>query len=79
MLDVPSTRVEKLVEAREIGLKAGLKFVYVGNVLNPKGESTFCPKCGKLLIERSGYSTKIIGLDKGKCVYCGEKIPGVWK
>ena len=79
MLDVPQTRVEKLLEAREIGLKAGLKFVYVGNVLNSKGESTFCPKCGELLIERNGYSVKIVALKNGKCVNCGEKIPGVWK
>jgi len=79
MQDVPPTKAEKLVEAREIGLKAGLKFVYVGNVLNSKAESTFCPKCGKLLIERSGFSVRVVGLEHGKCVYCGEKIPGVWK
>jgi len=78
MLDVSPTPVEKLVEAYEIGKKVGLKYIYMGNVYDPKRSSTFCPKCGELLIKREGYQVEIIGLNskKGSCQSCGEKIYG---
>lgn len=79
MTDVPATTHAKLLEAYEIGKKAGLKFVYVGNVPDAEHESTFCPECGKKLIERIGYSVRVVGLNKEKCGECGERIPGVWK
>ncbi len=77
--NIPRTPVRTLERARDIGMKAGLKFVYIGNVPGQKGESTYCPKCGKLLIERLGYFVKVPGLKSGVCKYCGEKIPGVWE
>lgn len=79
MTDVPPTTHAKLLEAYEIGKKAGLKFVYVGNVPDAEHESTFCPECGEKLIERIGYNVRVSGLNNGKCGECGERIPGVWK
>jgi len=53
-----------------------LDYVYVGNVAGTgAGQDTVCPKCGHTVIRRTGYTTRITGLDEeGKCVYCGKKI-----
>lgn len=69
------TPVDTLERARSIGLKAGLKFVYVGNVPGHPGENTYCPKCGAIAIERSGYETSATGLSgDGACAKCGETL-----
>ncbi|MFA4966637.1 MAG: AmmeMemoRadiSam system radical SAM enzyme [Candidatus Margulisiibacteriota bacterium] len=66
------TPVETLEKARKIGLEEGLHYVYIGNVPGNKWGNTYCHNCKKLLIERAGYQTKIIGLkDKTFCSYCG--------
>ena len=59
--------------------KAGLKYIYVGNILDDKHSNTYCPKCSSLLIKRSGYFTNIEKLENEKCKNCNEKIAGVWK
>ncbi len=65
------TPVETLLKAREIGYKAGLKYVVIGNVHGLEGaEDTLCPGCGKPLIKRSGLHTKILALDGTKCSHC---------
>jgi pyruvate formate lyase activating enzyme len=74
MLDVPPTPIETLEKAYEIGKKVGLKFVYLGNVSDPKKESTYCPKCGEPVIERIGYQVNIKNLKNGKCGKCGEDL-----
>ncbi|TSC53668.1 MAG: pyruvate formate lyase activating enzyme, partial [Microgenomates group bacterium LiPW_31] len=59
-------------KAREIGLKEGLKFVYIGNLEVETEDDTFCPKCGNLAIRRTGYLTEVLGVDKeGNCSNCG--------
>lgn len=78
MLDKGSTGFSSLVKAHEIGKKAGLNHVYIGNIPNDKYSNTYCPQCGKELILRKGYSVKVEGLEKGKCKFCGEEIKGVW-
>ncbi len=71
--DLPETPVETLKMGYEIGKKAGLKYVYTGNVPGLPSEDTFCPKCNALVINRFGYSVK--RHDKqGKCPKCGEKL-----
>ena len=70
---LPDTPVDTLKMAYEIGKKAGLKYVYTGNIPGLESENTFCPKCGVLAIERLGYSIK--RSDKnGKCAKCGENL-----
>ncbi|HNW43366.1 MAG TPA: AmmeMemoRadiSam system radical SAM enzyme [Elusimicrobiales bacterium] len=78
--DLPPTPVETLTRARDIAMKKGLKFVYVGNVPGHEGESTYCPKCGKVLIKRYGYAIleDHLTASKGRCPYDGTKIPGIW-
>ncbi len=78
LLDVTSTPVTTLQKARQIGLKTGLKYVYVGNVPGENGESTFCPKCGKILIHRIGYRINENRIENSKCPFCKTKIDGVF-
>lgn len=71
--DLPPTPPSSLLEAYEIGKKAGLEYIYLGNLPLPEYETTFCPKCGEKNIERAGY--EIIRHDKnGKCAKCGAKL-----
>ena len=76
MLNVNPTPVETLRKAQKIGYDVGLRFVYMGNVL--EGENTYCPRCKTLLIERYGFSILKYNLKEGKCPNCKEKIEGVW-
>ncbi|MCX8147046.1 MAG: AmmeMemoRadiSam system radical SAM enzyme, partial [Candidatus Woesearchaeota archaeon] len=79
VLHLPPTPEETLIKAKEIAIKAGIKFVYVGNVITEKGSNTYCPKCKKLLIARSGFGVISNNIRNGKCIYCKEQIPGVWE
>ena len=89
MQDTPRTPHDTLIAARQIALDAGLNYAYVGNVHDPKNESTYCPNkaCGQLLIERDWhilktYNLKDGNLDDGQggkgnhCNKCGQVIPG---
>lgn len=77
LLDKPRTPVATLRRAREIGLETGLKYVYEGNVPGEGGENTWCPSCGGLLIERSGFYLSEIKMKDSKCLKCGACIDGV--
>ena len=77
LLDVPPTPVEALRKAREIGKKAGLRYIYEGNVPGEGGENTYCYKCGELLIKRHGYEIQDNRLINGKCPKCKTRIDGV--
>ena len=77
LTDRPPTPVETLVTAREIGIKAGLKYVYTGNVPGESGENTFCYNCGEILIERWGFYIKKSGIEESRCPYCDVEIHGV--
>lgn len=75
LTSVKPTPPETLFKARKIGQKAGLEFVYIGNLAVDKEDDTFCPKCGQLAIRRNGYSIEVLGVSKkGKCSKCGEDL-----
>lgn len=76
MQDRGHTPPEKLIEAYEIARRTGLKFVYVGNVHDVKRQSTYCPDCRQLLIERDWYQLGVYALDGDRCRACQTKIPG---
>jgi len=81
MTDPDDTRPETLMRVAEIGRKAGLRFVYAGNLPGHVGdlENTRCPKCSDLLIERYGYLVRSYRLTpEGSCPSCGTNIPGRW-
>ncbi|MDH5439385.1 MAG: AmmeMemoRadiSam system radical SAM enzyme [Candidatus Bathyarchaeota archaeon] len=77
LIDLPPTPVETLRKAREIGLKAGLRYIYQGNVPGD-GENTYCHDCGELLIERYGYRVIKNRIADSDCPSCGVEIDGVW-
>ena len=76
MLDRAPTPPETLRRARRQALKAGLHFVYTGNIHDAEGQSTYCPACHKILIERDWYTLGAWGLDHHRCQGCGEVIAG---
>jgi pyruvate formate lyase activating enzyme len=79
MRDRPPTPPSTLSRAREIALGEGLHFVYTGNVHDPGGQSTFCPSCGALVIERDGYTLGEWHLTSaGHCAACGTPVAGVF-
>ena len=77
MKNIAPTPQKVLFRARKAAMDNGLKFVYVGNIVSD-AENTYCPKCKKPVIERVGYVTRLSGLKKNRCRFCGEKIPGVF-
>ncbi|MBM4284662.1 MAG: AmmeMemoRadiSam system radical SAM enzyme [Deltaproteobacteria bacterium] len=79
MLDRPRTPAATLLKAREIGLAAGLRYVYTGNIPGQGGENTVCYACGALLVERLGYRIRGNFLQEGRCPQCQAPIDGVWQ
>lgn len=73
--DAPVTPAKTLYQAVEAGHKAGLRYVYAGNLHSVDLENTFCPGCRNLLIRRSGFSAQMVGLDGVKCRHCGHGTP----
>ncbi len=75
---LPLTPITTLERARDIALKAGIRYVYIGNVPGHPAENTYCHHCGKLIIERRGFTILASHMTKGKCNYCKQPIAGVW-
>jgi pyruvate formate lyase activating enzyme len=70
-----ATPIETLERAREIAIKEGLKFVYIGNVYGHLAESSYCPSCDKVLIERAGYQVSGININPNStCKFCGYRL-----
>ncbi|MBM3199682.1 AmmeMemoRadiSam system radical SAM enzyme, partial [Candidatus Woesearchaeota archaeon] len=76
---LPQTPIRFLEQARQTAMDEGLDYVYIGNVPGTDYANTYCPKCEKLIIQRVGYTTGLVGLQDGFCKFCGQKISGVWK
>ena len=77
MLDVPPTPPETLKRARAIARNAGIHHVYVGNIHDEEGSSTYCHACGEKLIGRDWYvMTKWNLAANGSCRKCGAGLPG---
>lgn len=71
--NLPETGDEIIYKAYAIGKKAGLKYIYTGNMPGDDKENTYCPACGQLAIRRLGY--QIERLDKnGRCAKCGKNL-----
>jgi pyruvate formate lyase activating enzyme len=77
LTDRPSTPVQTLKTAYKIGLRAGLKYVYTGNVPGEESEKTFCHTCGKVIIDRWGFNVHNYAIIDGKCKFCGAVVDGV--
>lgn len=75
--NLPTTPIQTMKNAYDAAQARGLNYVYVGNVPGHKGSNTFCPKCGRAVIERVGLKTVRHVLQNGKCP-CGFVVPGRW-
>lgn len=76
---LPPTPEKVLRRARDIAMEEGISYVFIGNAAISDAEDTICPKCGKTVIERTGFSIRKNNLKNGSCGNCGTKIHGVWK
>jgi Pyruvate-formate lyase-activating enzyme len=75
---LPVTPLSTLEKARDIALRAGVKFVYLGNIPGHEAENTYCPKCRKMIVERRGFTILANHIVSNKCSFCREPIPGIW-
>ncbi|UCG61099.1 MAG: AmmeMemoRadiSam system radical SAM enzyme [Candidatus Zixiibacteriota bacterium] len=76
--NLPPTPENTLQNAHDICQAEGLEFVYLGNLRGHQAESTYCPKCSKMLIGRRGYTIFEYNLDGNLCKFCGREIPGLF-
>jgi len=76
MRDRGPTHEDLLYDTKKMAERIGLNYIYIGNVFG--NNDTYCKNCGNKLISRSGYSTRLIGLDaSGQCKKCGVMLDGV--
>jgi len=78
MKKLPPTPIETLERAKGIAAEMGLHYVYIGNAPGHRYNSTYCPGCGKLLIEREHFRVLRSDVFGGKCRFCGHLVPGIW-
>jgi pyruvate formate lyase activating enzyme len=77
LTEVPATPLHTLTRARAIGLRAGLHYVYTGNVHDTDGGTTACPSCRAPLIVRDWYQIDAYRLTAdGRCPDCATPIAG---
>lgn len=76
-LELPPTDVAAIRKVRQIGLDAGLSYVYTGNMPWDEGENTYCPGCSCLLINRAKSSVRKYTTKDGLCPECGYRLEGV--
>ncbi len=76
LLNHQPTPIETLRRAREIGHRKGLRYVYLGNVL--EGANTYCYQCRELALERKYMGLERCHLREGLCPACGTEVSGVW-
>ncbi len=76
MTDRWPTPMETLLQAYEIARRVGLRYVYTGNVSDREHQCTYCPGCGRMVIERDGYTLGLFEVRQGRCTNCREPIAG---
>jgi pyruvate formate lyase activating enzyme len=76
--NLPPTPINTLEEARNIALREGLYYVYIGNVPGHEANNTYCHGCKKMIIHRIGYTTIKTNILNGRCRFCKSKIPGIF-
>ncbi len=74
---LPPTDEEFVRSVRQIGIDAGLHYVYTGNVRWEPGGHTLCPGCTEKLIDRTGYVIRDNRITEGKCPNCGRHVEGL--
>ena len=81
MTDPADTKPKDLLRAVAHGKRAGLRYVYAGNLPGRVGshEDTHCQHCGTILIQRFSYQIVDYRItSEGKCPNCSASVPGRW-
>lgn len=78
MTDRSPTPPDTLADLRQTALNSGMNYVYTGNITDPEGSTTYCPKCNTALIQRHRLSFHSSKLKKGHCPNCGTEIYGTF-
>lgn len=76
---LPATPVRTLGKAAETAQKAGLQYVYIGNVPGHAANSTYCPACSKKLVHRTHLQVLDNRITGGQCSGCKQPIHGIWE
>ena len=79
LMHLPATSPGIIYRAVDIGKAAGLRYVYSGNVRSDHSSATWCPSCGKQLLNRSGFFVLENLIEQGHCPFCDAALPGIWK
>ena len=78
MTDKPQTPLATLKNARKIAITSGIRYCYLGNIIDRESQTTYCPNCHTPLIERDWYSIGVNNLKDNKCNKCDTKIAGLF-
>ena len=78
LANLPATPVRTLNSARTIAREEGLQYVYITRATGHEGQNTFCPGCGKTIIQRTGFVVEQNLVKAGRCGHCGNAVPGRW-
>ncbi len=78
MTDLMPTPIETLERCRDIAKSEGIKYITIGNAPGHIYNSSFCPECNSVIIDRTHFSIHEVNMENGKCGECGAEIPGVW-
>ena len=71
---LPPTPIRTLEKGIALGRKAGLRFVYIGNVQGHPARNTVCPGCGRTAIQRGEHGAEAVWVKRGRCAACGEDL-----
>lgn len=75
--NIPRAPLRTLEAARAVALSAGLRYVYI-DLPGHASANTTCPRCKKVVIERSGFAVLRTELRRGQCRYCNYRIAGMF-
>ncbi|MBI5541959.1 MAG: AmmeMemoRadiSam system radical SAM enzyme [Bacteroidia bacterium] len=79
LINLPPTNTDILLKAVDIAKQEGLKYVYLGNIMNNDNEDTHCYSCNKSLVKRNYFTITENLIENGKCIYCDNLISGIWE
>ncbi len=75
--DTAATPASVLNKAYTIGKKAGLRYIYMGNLLDAK-RLTQCPHCLHPVIDRGEFPVVTRLTENKRCPRCGDPVAGVY-
>ncbi len=78
LTDLSPTPEDTLEKAHSIAREEGLLFVNIGNLPEHRYNSTFCPECEEVLVERSHHTVHQVNVEENRCSHCDTSVPGVW-